>query len=169
MWKSVLDQLDGSGLVALGGTAPHISVVGYSLGGGLSWFGRKYGLASSAVRSVDLVRADGELTTVTSESDADLFWALRGFGGEFGVVTSMEFDLSDSPGVIGVRMLFPGNDARPVLEAFSALTAVAPVELTATASLLNLPDAPFSPRTVAANPSSRSTLHTSAHSTNVAI
>lgn len=145
MWKGLLDQLDGTDLLGLGGTAPHISVVGYTLGGGLSWFGRKYGLASSAVRSVDLVTTTGEVATVTAESDPELFWALRGFGGEFGIVTSMEFDLFPSPGVIGVRLLFPGSDAHPVLEAFASLTATAPAELSATATLLHLPDAPFLP------------------------
>ena len=145
MWRGVLDQLDGTGLLGLGGTAPHISVVGYTLGGGLSWFGRRHGLASSAVRSVDLVTASGDLETVSAQSNPDLFWALRGFGGEFGIVTSMEFDLFPSPGVIGVRMLFPASDARAVLEAYAALTAVAPPELSAAATLLHLPDAPFLP------------------------
>ena len=145
MWKAVLERLDGTGLLGLGGSAPHISVVGYTLGGGLSWFGRKYGLASSGVRSVELVTATGDLTTVTAKSDPDLFWALRGYGGEFGIVTSMEFDLYPSPGVVGVRLLFPSADSRPVLEAFATLTASAPPELSASVTLLHLPDLPFIP------------------------
>ena len=145
MWGPVLTELDGTGLLGLGGTAPHISVVGYTLGGGLSWFGRRHGLASSAVRAVDLVTASGEHTTVTAASDPELFWALRGFGGEFGIVTAMEFDLFDSPGTIGVRLLFPAGDSHAVLEAFAALTATAPPELSATVTLLHLPDAPFLP------------------------
>lgn len=145
MWKSVMDQLDSTGLLGLGGTAPMISVVGYTLGGGLSWFARRYGLASGAVRSVDLVTADGEQTTVTATSDPELFWALRGFGGEFGIVTSMEFELFPSPGVAGARLLFPGSDTRTVLEAFASLTATAPPELSATVTLLHLPDVPFIP------------------------
>ncbi|UYM07497.1 FAD-binding oxidoreductase [Solicola gregarius] len=145
MWKAVLDRLDDTGLLGLGGTAPMISVVGYTLGGGLSWFGRRYGLASAAVRSVDLVTADGDQVTVTEESDPELFWALRGYGGEFGVVTSMEFDLFPSPGVVGARLMFPAGDTRAVLDAFSKLTAAAPPELSVAATILHLPDAPFIP------------------------
>lgn len=146
-WQAVLDRLDGTGLIPLCGTSSEISTVGYTLGGGLSWFGRRFGLASGAVRSVDLVTADGEHTTVTADSDPDLFWALRGCGGEFGVVTAMEFDLYESPGVIGARLLYPIDDAEPVLRAFAALTAAAPRELSAMASILNLPDLPVLPDT----------------------
>src|SRR5699024_9127392 len=84
MWGAVLDRLDGTDLLGLAGTAPVISVVGYTLGGGLSWFSREHGLASGEVRSVDLVTADGERARVTAETDPELFWALREFGGECG-------------------------------------------------------------------------------------
>lgn len=147
LWQAVLDRLDGTGLLALSGTAPEISVVGYTLGGGLSWFSRQHGPASGSVRSVDLVTAAGEHATVTATSDPELFWALRGCGGEFGIVTAMEFELYPSPGVVGARMLFPIDDAEPVLRAFSALTEVAPRGLSATAGVLHLPDLPMLPET----------------------
>lgn len=145
MWGSVLDQLDGTGLLALSGTAPMISVAGYTLGGGLSWFSREYGVASGAVRSADLVTAEGEHETVTATSDPELFWALRGFGGEFGIVTSMEFALYPSPGVIGARTLFPADDAPAVLAAFAEMTAKAPRGFSAAATILHLPDIPVFP------------------------
>lgn len=145
LWKAVLQRLDGTGLLALGGTAAEISVVGYTLGGGLSWFGRRHGQASGAVRSVHLVTPDGEQVTVTATSDPELFWAIRGCGGEFGIVTAMEFELFESPGIVGVRLLFGIDDAEPVLRAFSALTETAPRGLSASAGVLHLPDLPMLP------------------------
>src|SRR5699024_10969367 len=133
---------DGTDLLGLAGTAPVISVVGYTLGGGLSWFSREHGLASGAVRSVDLVTAGGERARVTAETDPELFWALRGFGGEFGVVTSMEFAIPPSPGVAGARLLFPADAAPRVLAEVAAVADSAPRALSVSANLLHLPDIP---------------------------
>lgn len=75
-----------------------VSVVGYTLGGGLSWFARRYGWAADGVRAFETVGADGVPARVTAHSDADLFWALRGGGGDFALVTAVELDLHSAPG-----------------------------------------------------------------------
>ena len=81
------------GLAALAGSSPDVGVTGYTLGGGLSFLGRKYGLAANNVRAVEVVTADGRLVRADAEHETDLFWALRGGGGSFGVVTALEFRL----------------------------------------------------------------------------
>ncbi|HEY5185479.1 MAG TPA: FAD-binding protein [Actinomycetes bacterium] len=143
-----LDALDGSGLVGLVGSNPDVSVVGFLLGGGLSWFGRRHGLAAHCLRAVELVDATGVHRRVTDESDPDLMWALRGGGGDFGVVTAVEIDLHPAPEIYGGKLMFPIEDARPVLRAFAATSRQAPDELTLWASLMHFPPAPFLPEPI---------------------
>jgi FAD/FMN-containing dehydrogenase len=138
-WGELLGAIDGTGLIALAGSSPDVSVVGYLLGGGLSWFGRKYGPAGRCVRAVELVDADGRAARVTAESDPDLFWALRGGGGEFGIVTAIEIDLYEEPLLTGGKLMFPGEQAAAVLGAVAELAAVAPPELTIWAGILHMP------------------------------
>jgi uncharacterized protein YbjT (DUF2867 family) len=149
-WGELLAAVSGTGLTGLAGSTPDTSVVGYTLGGGLSWFGRAYGLAAHSVTAVEMVvpqplggrevpPARGHLRRVTAASDPDLFWAIRGGGGDFGIVTAMEFDLHPAPHVYGGRLLWPAAMARPVLQAFSTVTAGAPDELTLWAQLLRFP------------------------------
>ena len=82
-------------------------MVGYTLGGGLGWLGRRYGLAASNVVSVEIVTADGSIRRVDAESDPDLFWAVRGGGGSFGAVTAIEFALFPVAEVYAGVMLWP--------------------------------------------------------------
>lgn len=147
-WGRLLEALDGSGLVGLVGSNPDVSVVGFLLGGGLSWFGRLHGLATHCLRAVELVDATGEHRRVTDESDPDLMWALRGGGGDFGVVTAVEIDLHPAPEIYGGKLMFPIEDARPVLQAFAATSRQAPDELTLWASLMHFPPAPFLPEPI---------------------
>lgn len=147
-WGQLLDALDGSGLVGLVGSNPDVSVVGFLLGGGLSWFGRRHGVAAHSLRAVELVRATGEHRRVTDETDPDLMWALRGGGGDFGVVTAVEIDLHAAPEIYGGKLMFPIEDARPVLRAFAAASRRAPDELTLWASLMHFPAAPFLPEPI---------------------
>src|SRR4029079_1097462 len=81
------------GLASLPGSSPDVCVTGFTLGGGLSWLGRRYGFACNRVRAVELVTADGEARTVDAEHEPDLFWALRGGGGDYGVVTALQVNL----------------------------------------------------------------------------
>ncbi len=147
-WGTLLAALDGTGLVGLVGSNPDVSVVGFLLGGGLSWFGRRYGLAAHCVHAVELVDAHGEHRRVTDDTDPELMWALRGGGGDFGVVTVVEIDLHPEPSIVGGKLSFPVEDARPVLQAFAEATRQAPEELSLWASLMHFPPAPFLPEPI---------------------
>jgi FAD/FMN-containing dehydrogenase len=139
------EALSGTGLTSLPGSSGDPSVVGYTLGGGLSWFGRKYGLAAHRIRAAELVVPGGEHVRVTASSDADLFWALRGSGGDFGIVTALELDLLPAEHIYGGRLLWNVDHVPAVLAAFAEATTLAPDELTMWVNLLNLPDFEFIP------------------------
>jgi FAD/FMN-containing dehydrogenase len=144
-WGELLAVTSDLGLTGLTGSSPDPSVVGFCLGGGLSWFGRAYGLAAHSIVAVELVDARGELRRITEGSDPELFWALRGGGGDFGIVTAMELRLHSAPHVFGGRLLWPIEMAWPVLQAFRAVTATAPDALTLWAHLLRFPPLPEIP------------------------
>lgn len=147
-WGQLLQELDGTGLVGLAGSNPDVSVVGYLLGGGMSWFGRRHGVAAGALRAVEIVDGTGTHRWVTDNSDPELMWALRGGGGEFGIVTRVEIALQAEPELHGGKLIFPAAQARSVLAAFAEVTRGAPDGLTCWASLMHLPDAPFIPEEV---------------------
>ncbi|TXK39838.1 FAD-binding oxidoreductase [Nonomuraea sp. C10] len=141
-WGQVLSAAGPLGLTGVAGSSPVVSVTGYTLGGGLGWFSRKYGFASASVLAADVVDATGARGRVTAESDPELFWALRGGGGDFAVVTGLEFALSPAPVLYGGRMMWPAERAPEVLAAFREVTAGAPEELTVWFDLLKFPGAP---------------------------
>lgn len=141
-WGQVQAAAAAHGLTGLAGSNPVVGVTGYTLGGGLSWFGRKYGWASDAVRAFEIVDPTGSPARVTAANDPELFWALRGGGGDFAVVTALEFDLFPAPALYGGRVLWPGNRTRAVFEAFQEITASAPDELSVWFHRLQFPDAP---------------------------
>ncbi|TDD04313.1 FAD-binding oxidoreductase [Nonomuraea deserti] len=141
-WGEVLAAAGKHGLTGLAGSSPVVSVTGYTLGGGLSWFSRKHGFAADSVRAFDVIGADGEPARVTADSDPDLFWALRGGGGDFAVVTAIEFELHPAPALYGGRIMWPGHRTHEVFEAFRELTAEAPDELTLWFNRVRFPQAP---------------------------
>lgn len=141
-WGEVLASAGAHGMLGLAGSSPVVSVVGYTLGGGLSWFSRRHGFASSSVRSFDIVDAEGTGAKVTADSDPDLFWALRGGSGDFALVTAIEFDLHPAPELYGGRMLWPVERAPEAFDAFQAVTAAAPDQLTVWFDLLQFPESP---------------------------
>jgi FAD/FMN-containing dehydrogenase len=96
------------GLSGLPGSSPDVGVAGYHLGGGLSWFGRQYGFACNRVRAIELVTADGEALIAEADNEPDLFWALRGGGGDFAVVSALHLDLVPVADAYGGAFLFPG-------------------------------------------------------------
>ncbi|TCO54745.1 FAD-binding oxidoreductase [Actinocrispum wychmicini] len=131
------------GLTGLPGSSAVVSVTGYTLGGGMSWFGRKYGWAADHVIAFDAVTADGEIVRVTRDENADLFWALRGGGGDYAIVTALEYRLHEVPELFGGRIVWPAAKTAQVLDAFRRITADAPDELTLWCDLLQFPgDAP---------------------------
>ncbi|MET9064124.1 FAD-binding oxidoreductase [Streptosporangium sandarakinum] len=129
------------GLTGLPGSSPIVSVTGAALGGGLSWFGRAHGWIADSVTALDVVDADGRPRRVTADADPDLFWALRGAGGDFAIVTALELTLHPAPHLYGGRMLWTAEHAPAVLEAYRRLTATAPERLTAWLDLLHFPGA----------------------------
>ena len=148
LWKDVVGPAAEHGLAALSGSSPDVGVVGYTLGGGISWMARRYGLAANRVLSIDVVTADGELVRADRRNHSDLFWALRGGGGNFGVVTAMEFELFQIESIEGGMMLFGIERAREVLEAWRAWTTAVPETVTSSARLLRVPPIPDIPEPI---------------------
>jgi FAD/FMN-containing dehydrogenase len=138
-WANVVPQASELGLAALHGSTPDVSVTGYSLGGGVGWYARKHGLAANSVTAIELVTADGELVRADAYSEPDLFWALRGGGGNFGVVTALEFDLFPIPSVYAGVLFFPWERSSEVLHAWHEWTATAPDEVTSVGRILKFP------------------------------
>jgi len=146
LWQEVVEAAAAHGLAALQGSSPDVGVVGYTLGGGLSFMGRKHGLASNRVRAIELVTADGVAVRADREHEPDLFWALRGGGGSFGVVTAIELELLPISEIYAGLLWFPLERADEVLHAWRELTAGdVPDELTTVGRVLNLPPIPDVP------------------------
>jgi FAD/FMN-containing dehydrogenase len=133
------------GLAALAGSSPDVGVVGYTLGGGISWLGRRYGLAANSVTAAELVDAEGELVRIDSKREPDLFWALRGGGGSFGLVTALEFELYPIREVYAGVLFFPAARGGEVLRAWRRWLDEVPDELTSIGRLLNFPSRPELP------------------------
>jgi FAD/FMN-containing dehydrogenase len=142
VWLDVVEAAAGHGLAALAASSPDVGVVGYTIGGGVSWLGRAYGLAANNVEAIELVTAGGRLMRANAYTEPDLFWALRGGGGSFGVVTAIELRLFPIAEVYAGRLRWPAGSARPLLQAWRQLTqACLPDEFTSSARLLNVPPA----------------------------
>ncbi len=149
VWQEVVEAAAAHGLAALQGSSPDVGVVGYTLGGGLSFMGRKHGLAANHVRAIELVTADGVLVRADREHEPDLFWALRGGGGSFGVVTAIELELLPISEIHAGLLWFPIDRAAEVLHAWRELTeSDLPDELTTVGRILNLPPIPEIPEPV---------------------
>jgi hypothetical protein len=144
-WGEVLAATAPYGLTGLAGSSPDPTVAGFSLSGGLSWFGRAYGLAAHSIVGIDLVDPSGERRWVTAVSNPDLFWALRGGGGDFGIAVALEIALHPAPHVYGGRLMWPIEMAWPVLSTFAKVTRQAPDALTLWTHLLQFPPMPMVP------------------------
>jgi FAD/FMN-containing dehydrogenase len=143
-------ELDGAtqthGLATTGGLVSSTGIAGFTLGGGIGWLMRKYGLACDNLRGAEVVTADGRILTVNAEENADLLWGLRGGGGNFGVVTTLEFDLHPvGPTVCAGVTFYPGDRAEEVLRFYREYVKGLPDELTTLVNLLTAPPAPFLP------------------------
>ncbi|TDD42703.1 FAD-binding oxidoreductase [Saccharopolyspora elongata] len=144
-WGQVVEAAAEFGLAPLSGSAPHVGAVSYTLGGGLGHLGRRYGYAADHVRAIEIVTADGRLRRVTAESDAELFWALRGAGGNFGVVTGMEVDLMPVASLYGGGLYFDSHLIGDVLRTWQQWTRDLPEEMTSSVALVPFPDVPALP------------------------
>ncbi|AKU14696.1 FAD-binding oxidoreductase [Luteipulveratus mongoliensis] len=144
-WQEVIEATAKHGLAGLVGSSPTLGVTSYTLGGGLGPLGRAYGWAADKVRSLDLVTATGRQLTVTPDEHPELFWALRGGKGNFGVVTAMEFGLVPVATLYGGTIFFDGAHADEVLHAYRAWTETVPDQMTSSIALLRLPPMPDVP------------------------
>ncbi|HET6989443.1 MAG TPA: FAD-binding oxidoreductase [Kribbella sp.] len=145
LWQDVTEAAEPHGLMGLAGTARDVGVVGYLLGGGLSWFVRSHGLATNQITAVELVTADGKQRRVDQSHEPDLFWALRGGGGSFGIVTALEFRLFPIEQLYAGVLWWPRESAKEVLQAWRTWTASVPEEITSIARLLSMPPLPQIP------------------------
>ena len=144
-WERVGPLLSDLGLAGLHGSSPDVGIAGYSLGGGMGWLARKYGLQTNSVTAFELVTAEGEFVRTDATHEPDLFWALRGGGGNFGVVTAIEFAVYPLERLYAGAMFFPFERASEVLHAWRASLPSYPEELMTWASLLEFPDLPEIP------------------------
>jgi len=134
-------------LFTTGGIVSSTGVAGLTLGGGIGYLARKFGLTLDNLLSVDMVTAEGELVHCDQKENSDLFWALRGGGGNFGVVTSFEYKLHEqNPEILAAQIFYPMADAPQLMRAYRDLMAQAPDELAGYALVVNLPPVePFPP------------------------
>jgi UDP-N-acetylenolpyruvoylglucosamine reductase len=144
-WEDVVPDASELGLACLHGSTPDVSVVGYSLGGGMGWYARKHGLAANSVTAIEVVTPDGQIRWATPKHDGELFWALRGGGGNFGVVTAIEFELLPLEKVYAGALFFPVERAGEVLHAWHEWTADAPEDVTSVGRILQFPPLPEVP------------------------
>jgi FAD/FMN-containing dehydrogenase len=139
IWADVVGPAAEHGLTAMSGSSPDVGVVGYTLGGGLSWIARKYGLATNNVRAIEIVTAEGKLVRADRESHPELFWAVRGGGGSFGVVTAIEIDLFPFTEIYAGMLAFPIERAAEVLHRWNDLLPSLPDEMTTVGRMLRVP------------------------------
>jgi FAD/FMN-containing dehydrogenase len=147
-WKVVLAATQPYGLAPLLGSSPEVGAVGYTLGGGMGWLARKYGMAVDSVRYFDVVTPDGELVRASQSENPELFWALRGGGGGFGIVVGMEIELYPVVTVYGGNLIYPIHLAGEVLRRFRTWVAELPEAMTASVVLMNFPPIPQVPEPV---------------------
>jgi FAD/FMN-containing dehydrogenase len=145
IWSDVAGPANAHGLAALVGSSPDVGVVGYSLGGGIGYLGRKHGIQTNSVTAIELVTADGEHVRTDAEHDPELFWALRGGGGNFGVVTALEFELYPVSELYAGWLIWPWEDSQRVIERWVEWTRTTPDEVTSMARIMQLPPIPDVP------------------------
>jgi hypothetical protein len=146
LWEDLDHETQAFGLAVTGGQVSHTGIAGLTLGGGFGYLVRKYGFTVDSLLSVDLVTADGALVHASEAENPELFWGVRGGGGNFGIVTSFEYRLHPvGPIVTGGMMLWPGTAARDLLRFWADYMVQAREELTTQFAFIHLPPAPFVP------------------------
>ena len=146
-WGDLDRETQVFGLAAPGGVVSTTGVAGLTLGGGLGWLRKKYGLSCDNLNSVEIVTADGKLLTASHNENKDLFWALQGGGGNFGIVTSFEFQLHEvGPTVMMCAVMYPIEIADKVLSAWKDFMVTSPDEISSQALFWALPDSDDFPK-----------------------
>lgn len=144
-WQQVVTAAARHGLAPLSGSSPGVGAVSYTLGSGVGLLARRYGFAADHVRRIDLVTADGHAHRVTADDEPDLFWALRGAGGNLGVVTGILIDLMPVASIFGGGLYVDVDQVPEVLDGWRSWTATVPDEMTSAVSMLPFPDLPMVP------------------------
>lgn len=139
-WGDFDHETQAFGLASTGGTDATTGIAGLTLGGGLGWLAGKHGLACDNLLSVDIVTAEGRVLTVSATENTDLFWGLRGGGGNFGVVTSFEYCLHPVGPVLAGPVLYPFKTAKDVLKFYRDFSRTIPDELNTVCLLTSSPD-----------------------------
>ena len=143
--RDVLNAAAPHGLAALAGSSPDVGIVGYSLGGGIGFLARKHGMQANRVTAVEVVTGSGDLVRADPDNEADLFWALRGGGGSYGLVTAIEFELLPIGGLYAGALAWPWERSAEVLSGWAEWTAGAPEEISSSARMIQFPPLPQIP------------------------
>ena len=145
-WAEFDHETQAFGLATTGGLVSSTGIAGFTLGGGIGWLMRKHGLTCDNLTAADIVTADGRLLRASAEENPELFWGVRGGGGNFGIATSFDYELHPvGPTAYGGPVFYPGEMAGDILRFFREWAPTAPDELTALVSLATAPPAPFIP------------------------
>lgn len=144
-WAPVVHAAAAHGLTAAHGSAPDVSVIGYTLSGGMSFYGRRHGLAVNHVRAVELVTPDGRLVRCSATEEPELFWAVRGAGGNLGVVVALELELLPYADVHTGMLLWDGAHTEAVVRAWAAWTRDLPESVTTSLRVMAFPPLPELP------------------------
>ncbi|MEV5960970.1 FAD-binding oxidoreductase [Kribbella sp. NPDC051952] len=152
-WADVDAEAQAFGLAVTGGLVSSTGVAGFTLGGGIGWLVRRFGLAADNLVGADVVTADGRYLHTSADENPELLWALQGGGGNFGVVTSFEFQAHEvGPTVYAGLVFYPGDRAADVLRGFGEVASAAPDELSLAINLTTAPPLPFLPEEVHGKP-----------------
>src|SRR5215217_6714549 len=153
LWSDLDQETQEFGLALTGGLVSTTGIAGFTLGGGIGWLLRSCGLTCDSLVGADVVTADGQLVHASADEHPDLFWALRGGGGNFGVVTSFEYALHEvGPTVFAGAVFYPGEHAQTILDEYRKATAGAPDALSTVVNLTTAPPVPFLPESVHGKP-----------------
>jgi FAD/FMN-containing dehydrogenase len=145
LWTDLIHESQPHGLAGLMGSTSHVGIVGYTMGGGFGWLGRKYGFNAASMLQADVVTADGELVRVSADEQSELFWGVGGGGGNFGIITSLEFRLYPVGTLYGGDPIYPMQKAAEVMNAYARWSADLPDEWSTGVAFLNVPPLPAVP------------------------
>lgn len=151
-WSDVVVAAERFGLVALHGSSGTVGAIGYLLGGGMSFYGRAFGVASNSVTSITLLTADGREITVHADNDPELFWALRGGGTGFGIVLSLTMRLFEVGPIFTGSSFFSIEHAKELLDVWDDWSRTAPRSVSTSFRVLNLPPLPHIPPLLSGRP-----------------
>jgi FAD/FMN-containing dehydrogenase len=148
LWEEAVIEADARGCAVLHGSSPDVGVVGYSLGGGMGWYARALGLATNSITGAEVVTATGDVIRVDAEHEPDLFWALRGGGGNLGVVTSLDFRTYPFTTAYAGMLVWDWAHADAVVRRWAEWATTAPDSVTTSLRLMQLPPFPEIPEPV---------------------